>query len=309
MRQARNELALLARGFERDYPKLNRDRGAGVRTQFEMRTRDDDVNWKSSVCFFILALCVLLVACTNAAGLLLSRARTRTREIAIRLAIGAGRIRLIRLLLTESLVLALLGGLGGILVGYAGIGFMTSFTIPTELPIKIPFRMDMRVLMVCLSLSVLSALFCGLVPALQSTRTDLVNGLKSAEGDDPGHGRKRLWGRNALVVAQVAMSLMLLAASFLMFRGFQHSIAEGTGFAKDHLLMVRFDPRLVQYDASQPQQFYKLLGERLRETPEVQSTGLTLDPPLGLEDLDSVSFVPDGFQMPRDRETFMSTMD
>ena len=309
LRQARNELALLARGFERDYPKLNRDRGAGVRTQFEMRTRDDDINWKFSLIFTILALAVLLVACTNAAGLLLSRARTRTREIAIRLAIGAGRIRLIRLLLTESLVLALLGGLGGILVGYAGIGFMTSFTIPTELPIKIPFRMDMRVLMVCLSLSVLSALFCGLVPALQSTRTDLVNGLKSAEGDDPGHGRKRLWGRNALVVAQVAMSLMLLAASFLMFRGFQHSIGEWTGFAKDHLLMVRFDPRLVQYDTAQTQQFYRLLTERAREISGVRSAALTQNPPLSLDDFDLLAFVPDGFQMPRDRENLTSAMD
>src|SRR5205807_7865118 len=134
----------------------------------------------------------------------------------------------------------------------------------------------------------LSALFCGLAPALQSTRMDLVNGLKSADADGPGSGRKRLWGRNALVVAQISMSLMLLAASFLMYRGFQNALAEGTGFAKDHLLMVRFDPRLVQYDAARTQQFYKLLAERLRETPGVESTGFTLDPPLGLEDLDRV---------------------
>ena len=112
LREARNELAVLARDFQREYPKLNRDRGAAVRTQFEMRTQNNDVNWKFSVIFTILALAVLLVACTNAAGLLLSRARTRTREIAIRLAMGAGRFRLIRLLLTESLVLALLGRIG-----------------------------------------------------------------------------------------------------------------------------------------------------------------------------------------------------
>jgi predicted permease len=309
LREARNELAVLARGFEREYPKVNRDRGAAVRTQFEMRTRDNDVNWKFSVIFTILALAVLLVACTNAAGLLLSRARTRTREIAIRLAIGAGRFRLLRLLLTESLVLALLGGLGGIAVGYAGIELLGTFSIPTELPVKVPFRMDTRVLLVSLALSVVSAVVCGLAPALQSTRMDLVNGLKSADVDEPGRGRRRLWGRNALVVAQVAMSLMLLAASFLMLRGFQHSLLEGTGFAKDHLLMVRFDPRLVQYDAAQTQQFYKLLAERLRDTMGVESTGYTLDPPLGLEDLDRVSFVPEGFEMPRDRESFLSTMD
>ncbi len=307
LQQAQNELAVLAGDFEREYPKVNRDRGAAVRTQFEMRTRDDDVNWKFMVIGMILALAVLLVACTNVAGLLLSRASTRTREIAVRLAIGAGRFRLIRLLLTESLVLAGLGGLGGLAVGYGGIEFLSTFRIPTELPVTIPFRMDTRVLLASLELSVLSAIFCGLAPALQSTGVDLVNGLKSADVDMPG--RKRLWGRNVLVVAQIATSLMLLAAAFLMVRGFQHSVLEGIGFAKDHLLMVRFDPRLVQYDAAQTQRFYKLLAERVREAPGVQSAALTQNPPLGLDRFDNVAFVPDGFQMPRDREHFTSTMD
>ncbi|MDQ6893085.1 MAG: ABC transporter permease [Acidobacteriota bacterium] len=307
LRRARNELVVLARDFERDYPKLNRGRGAGVRTQFQMRTQDNDLNWKFGVIFTILALAVLLVACTNAAGLLLARARTRTREIAVRLAMGAGRFRLIRLLLTESMVLALLGGLGGIAVGYAGIKFMSTFTIPTELPVKIPFRMDTRVLMASLALSLLSAVFCGLAPALQSTRADLVNGLKAADVDEPG--RKRLWGRNALVVAQVAMSLMLLAASFLMFRGFQHSLQEGTGFAKDHVLMVRFDPRLLQYDEGQTSRFYRLLAERVRDMPGVESAAFTQNPPLGLDNFGSVAFVPDAFPMPRDREHFTSTLD
>ncbi len=312
LRQAGDELGVLARSLEREHPKANRDRGAAVRTSFEMRTQDSDANWKFGVIFTVLALVVLLVACTNAAGLLLSRAGTRTREIAIRLAIGAGRFRLIRLLLTESLVLALLGGLGGIAVGYGGIKAMGTFSIPSELPIKIPFRMDGRVLAASLVLSVLSAIFCGLAPALQSTRLDLVKGLKSAEGEEPGGGRKRLWGRNALVVAQIAMSLMLLAASFLMFRGFQHGVLEGTGFetdANDHLLMVRLDPRLVQYDAKQTSQFYRLLTERVREEFGVRSAGLTQNPPLGLGDFDRVAFVPENFQMPRDRESLTSAMD
>src|SRR5258708_22226797 len=110
LEQAQNELAVLAKNFESEYPKVNLSRGAAVHTQFEMRTRADDVNWKFGVIFVILALAVLLVACTNVAGLLLSRARARTREIAGRLAIGAGRFRLIRLLLTDSLVLASFGG-------------------------------------------------------------------------------------------------------------------------------------------------------------------------------------------------------
>jgi predicted permease len=177
----------------------------------------------------------------------------------------------------------------------------------TDLPFSIPFRMDTRVLLASLALSALSALLCGLAPALQSTRVDLVNGLKSADVDVPG--RKRLWGRNVLVVAQVSASLMLLTASFLMVRGFQHDLREGTGFAKDHLLMASFDPRLVQYNASQTQQFYKLLAERIRVAPGVASEALTQNIPLGIDDFDGIAFVPEGLQMPRDRENFGSTMD
>src|SRR5713101_625474 len=310
LQQAQNELIVLAKSFEQEYPKVNRSRGAAVHTQFEMRTREDDVNWKFGVIFVILALAVLLVACTNVAGLLLSRARARTREIAIRLAIGAGRFRLIRLLLTESLILASLAGLAGIAIGYGVVQWFQSFQnviFMIDLPFSIPFRIDARVLLASLALSALSALLCGLAPALQSTRVDLVNGLKSADVDVPG--RKRLWGRNVLVVAQVSTSLMLLTAAFLMVRGFQHSLLEGTGFAKDHLLMTGFDPRLVQYNAAQTQQFYKLLSERVRVAPGVQSEALTQNIPLGIDDFDGIAFVPEGLQMPRDRENFNSTMD
>jgi predicted permease len=309
LQQAQDELAVLAKNFEDEYPKVNRSRGAAVYTQFETRTREDD-NWKFGVIFVILALAVLLVACTNVAGLLLSRARARTREIAVRLALGAGRFRLIRLLLTESLILAALGGLAGIAIGYGVIEWFhskESIVFTNELPASIPFHMDTRILLVSLALSLLSAILCGLAPALQSTRVDLVNGLKSAEGDVPG--RKRLWGRNVLVVAQVSTSLMLLTASFLMARGFQHSLLDGTGFAKDHLLMTSFDPRLIQYNTAQSQQFYKLLAERMRETPGIQSEALTQNIPLGPDGFDGVAFVPDGFQMAPDRENFNSTMD
>jgi macrolide transport system ATP-binding/permease protein len=309
LQDARSELAVLGKGFERDYPNVTRSRGAAVYTQFQTRTIEDD-NWKFGVVFVILALAVLLVACTNVAGLLLSRARERAREIAVRLALGAGRLRLIRLLLTESLILAILGGLTGIAIGYGVIEWFHSkdtIVFATELPMDVPFQMDKRVLLVCVGLSVLSAFLCGLAPALQSTRVDLVNALKSADVEVPG--RKRLWGRNMLVVAQVSMSLMLLTAAFLMARGFEHDLMQDTGFTKDHLLMTTFDPRLIQYNATQTQQFYKLLAERMRETSGVQSVALTQNIPLGNDDFDGVTFVPDGFTMPPDRENFTVTMD
>jgi predicted permease len=170
-----------------------------------------------------------------------------------------------------------------------------------------PFRMDTRVLLASLALSLLSALLCGLTPALQSARADVTHGLKAADVDEPG--RKRLWGRNVLVVAQVSTSLMLLTASFLMFQGFQQGAAGGTGFSKDHLLMTRFDPRLAQYDATRTQQFYKALVERARGVPGVQCAALTQSPPLGLNGFDTVAFVPDGVPMPPDRDNVTSMVD
>ncbi|MEZ5317809.1 MAG: ABC transporter permease [Vicinamibacterales bacterium] len=304
---ARSELAALATRFERDYPEETADRGAAVRTRIEMRTQGDAVEWKFAVIFSVLGIVVLLVACTNVAGLLLSRARTRRREIAVRLALGAGRFRLIRLLLTESLILGCAGGLGGLAVGYGGITLLRRFSIPSELPVEIPFRMDGRMLTASLVLALGSALVCGLAPALQSSRADVVTGLKSADVDEPG--QRRLWGRSALVVAQVAMSLMLLTASFLMFRGFHRAFLQGTGFPTDHLLLASFDPRLLQYDADHTEQFYTRLAERVRGVPGVQRVTLTQNPPLGLEDFERVAFVPDGLEMPRNRETFDVSMD
>jgi predicted permease len=305
--QAREETAALARDFARQHPATSRDRGATVRTRFEMRTRGDDVNWKFGVIFMVLALSVLLVACTNVAGLLLSRARTRTREIAVRLALGAGRLRLVRLLLTETAVLALLGGAGGVAVGYAAIDFLQKFQIPTQLPVVIPFRMDHRVLLASLVVASASALLCGLVPALQSSRADLTSGIKASDGELPG--RKRLWGRHALVVAQVATSLMLLSACFLMARSFRASALQPMGFTKERLLMTRLDPRLLRYDAARTKQFYDLLVARARATAGIASAALTENPPLSLRGFEAMAFVPDGFQMPRDRESFTSAMD
>src|SRR6185369_15524073 len=112
--------------------------------------------------------------------------RTRTREIAIRLALGSGRSRLVRLLLTESLLLAVLGAVGGVVIAYFAIGFLSKFQIPTDIPVVPPFQLDGRVLFAALVLGASSALVCGLAPALQSTHGNLVHGLKSSDVDAPG---------------------------------------------------------------------------------------------------------------------------
>ena len=308
--QARNELVTIAKDFEREHPETNRNRGGMVRNQFQMQTRGDDPNWKFGVVFLVLAITVLTVACTNAASLLLSRAGTRTREIAVRLALGAGRGRLIRMLLTESLLLALAGGAAGIAAGFALIKAIARFSIPTTLPVVVPFQMDLRILTGCVVLAIVSAVVFGLAPALQSTKLDVVDGLKAGEVELPG--RKRLWGRNLLVMAQVAASLMMLTAGLLVMRGFQHGLDDGVEFAaraQDHVLVATFDPQLLQYDATRTEQFYEQLVDRARHAPGVVSAGLTQNPPLGLEGFEALAFVPEGLPMPADRETYNVPMD
>ena len=305
--QARSELITLAKRMQLEFPKLNHNRGASVYTNLELRQLSDTGDKGLSLTLCVLALAVLLVACTNVAGLLLTRAKTRTREIAVRLAVGAGRFRLMRLLFTESLMITLLGGLLGIGIGYAGVKFIGRYKVPTELPLTFTVQIDRRALLVSLLITIVSAVLCGLAPAIQSTRTDLVNGLKTADIDVPG--RKRSWGRKMLVVAQVSTSLMLLTTAYVMVRGFQSAWSHGMGFSKDHLLMASFDPRLVQYNQTKTTQFFEQLAQRARVAPGVESAALTENIPLGQDNWQSTAFVPEGFTMPPDHENFTSIRD
>jgi macrolide transport system ATP-binding/permease protein len=249
---------------------------------------------------------VLLIACANVAGLLLGRARSRSREIAVRLAIGAGRFRLVRLLLAESLLIALMGGAAGIALGYGGVKFFGRYQIPTDLPISLAVQLDKRVFLFSLGVSLLSAVLCGLAPALQTTRGNLVTALKTADADIPG--RRRLWGRNTLVICQVAASLALLTATLQMVRTFQEKWRSGPGFRTDHVFTMAFDPQLVRFTEAQTQRFYKDLVRRARMLPGVKSAALIGELPMSNE-LDGVSVIPEGYQMPAGKESFPVDMD
>ena len=292
--RARADVALIGKELGKTYPQSNRDQQLRVESELQMRAEQSPPEATMAGMLMLLGFCVLAVACANVAGLLLSRSRARSREIAIRLAIGAGRWALVRQLLFENLLVAIAGGLGGVEVAYAAAKFFSNYPVPPDLPIVFAATVDTRVLLFTLAVSLGSTLLFGLAPALRSTRPDLVRALKAADADSGG--KKRFWGRNAIVAGQVALSLVLLTISAVLLRGFRDQFMQGPGFRTERLFLTAFDADLAHYSEDQTSQFYANLLHRTRSAPGVRSAALTSLVPL--DGQDSVDIVPEGYQMP-----------
>jgi predicted permease len=222
---------------------------------------------------------VLLIACTNIANLMLARATKRRKEIAIRLSLGAGRAQLLRQLLTESLLLSVIGGAGGFLLAVWIIDLVVAFKPPVDIPITLDLKMDWRVLVFSIVLSALTSILFGLIPAIQATKSDVVTALKD-ETTIGGYRRSRL--RSALVVVQIALSLVLLIAAGLVLRSLQHLQTMNPGFKTENGLLVSFDLGLQGYDKAKGQQFQKQILERVNTLPGVRSASLTDLMPLSI---------------------------
>lgn len=225
---------------------------------------------------------VLLIACSNIANLLLVRAAERRREIAVRLALGASRGRLIRQLLTESVLLALLGGLAGLLIAIWTARLIVAFKPPLPIPLNLDVPLDWRVLTFTLGIALLTGILCGLAPALQSTRPGVVAALKDEEGGLIRRHRK-LGLRNLLVVAQVATSALLLVGAGLFLRSLGNAQSIDPGFRLRNGVAVQLALELGgAYDEAQGRAFYDRLLERVRALPGVRSASLAEHLPLGL---------------------------
>jgi macrolide transport system ATP-binding/permease protein len=222
---------------------------------------------------------VLLLACVNVAGLLLARAAARRREIAICLAIGAGRWRLVRQLLTESVVLALMGGAAGLLLAFWIVDLVVAYRPAVDIPVWIDLSIDWRVALFALAASLLTSLVFGLAPALQATRPELVPALKDL-GARAGGGRWRL--RSALVVLQVAVSLLLLVAAGLAVRALNQLQTTSPGFEVENGLVLSYDLARQGYEQARGEQFHRQVVERVRALPGVRSASLTDLFPLSL---------------------------
>jgi predicted permease len=292
--EARTELSQIAADLERAYPVTNRNQRIDARTELQARIVESPPNAAVIAMLTLLSGAVLFVACANIAGLLTSRAPVRAREIALRLAMGAGRLRVIRQLVTESVLIAIIGGAAGLAVGYAGVTAFSQFQLPTDLPIALSFELDRRAVLVSLVVAVSSVVFFGVVPAIQSTRADLNTVMKATDATGPG-GRRR-WGRALLVSGQVAASVILLVVATVIYRSTQQLLTAGPGYRTDHLLMISFDPSLVRYSEVRAQQFFEQVAERARLVPGVKSAALTSLIPM--DGSSPVTIVPEGFQPP-----------
>jgi predicted permease len=291
---ANADIGSIAARLEQLYPQTNRDRKMEVLTEFRLRTKGAPPFAAVAAMQGLLALCVLLVACANVAGLLMSRARARSREMAVRLAIGAGRGALIRQLLLESMLIALAGGLAGMGLDYANVSLYNSLPISTDIPVDVHAAVDHRVLLFTIAAALLSTFLFGLAPALQTTRLDLVPALKAADADSSG--RKRLWGRNLIVTGQVALALVLLVVSVVIWQGFRNQFQQGPGFRTDHLYLTTFDTTPNHYSKEQTRRFYEELLNRTRSAAGVRSAALTSAIPLG-NGFDSTGVLPEGYTL------------
>jgi predicted permease len=230
--------------------------------------------------FMTLSALVLLVACFNIANVLLVRATVRRREMAVRAALGASRSQLVRQNLTESLLLALLGGGAGLLLASWTAGLLSSLSLGTSIPIQFDFRPDVRVYLFALAAVMLTGLIVGIMPAVRAARTNVNEVLHDGgRGSSEGPGRQFL--RNGLVAAQVAGSLVLLIVAGLFVRSLGKAQSISLGFDPDHVLNLSLDVNAAGYAETRGQEFYRDLEARIRALPGVVSEAQAFTVPLG----------------------------
>jgi predicted permease len=271
--QAETELNLVAAQLEELYPKSNKGRRVLLTPLHESFVG----NVREPLLILLGAVgLVLLIACANVANLLLVRASTRRKEMAVRVALGASRAKLIRQLLTESLLLSVLGAVLGILLAFWGTSLIAA-QLPEGIPRLQEARVDAPVLIFTLAVSLLTGLLFGLVPALQASRPNLTEGLKEGDRGSTGQ-RQRL--RNVLVVGEVALTLMLLVGAGLLIQSFRRVLQVDPGFKAQNLLTMQIS--VNNPDGQQVANFFEQLQENVRNLPGVKSVAVSNGVPFGV---------------------------
>jgi predicted permease len=295
--QAKQRLDVLAARLGREYPASDSGRAFAIMPEPDGRPEPQI----HGILLAFMALLqgitglVLLIACANLAGLLLARGVDRRREIGVRLALGATRVRLVRMLVAESLVIGLLGAALGLAFSYYGTRALTAFQPPLPLPVTIDLRPDGRVALFALSLGLLATLLFSLVPAWRTASPRLAGVLR----EDAAARRSRL--RSFLLVTQVALCMLLLAGAGLFVRALGHAASLSPGFEPRGVTTIAFDPSLAGYDLAHASAFYaRLLGE-VRSLPGVESAATARVVPLSLDWIEAGGWLPDGVNVDAQR--------
>jgi putative ABC transport system permease protein len=299
--QARANMESIAVNLEKQYPNSNTGNRVTITPALEAFI--GDVRPAMRVLLGVVAL-VLLIACANVANLLLARSTSRQKEMAIRTAMGASRWRIVRQLLTESILLSLAGGALGLLLATWGVKLIIAIS-PNSIPRSREIGVDNRVLIFTIAIAALTGIIFGLVPALQASKPDLNETLKDAGRGSTG---RRHVLRNVLVVAEVMMTMMLLVGAGLMIRSFYRLQHVDPGFNADNLLTFAIALPTQKYkEDAQQINFYEQLAERLRRLPGVEAVGLATGLPLG-NNGNQTSFVVEGQPPPTPDKTPLTEM-
>ncbi len=278
--QAQTEISALFAQMQQEYPEAYRDRGLVVAPASRLPGLGNDYVLPFIGVLGVIVGLVLLIACTNLAGIMLARAAARSREVAVRLALGASRRELVTQFLTESLIVFVVGGVAAVLVSRVMTGLLASFLPALPVPIAVDFSLDGRVLWFAVALSLLTGLLTGLVPALQSTRVSIGTDLKN---DSAGTGRHRL--RQGFIAAQMGLCLVLLVSAALFLRAFQAALDVRPGFDVDPIDVVSIDLSIRGYAEDRTFDVTEAIRTRLAALPGIERVAVGAVIPLGGEGL------------------------
>jgi putative ABC transport system permease protein len=278
LEQARAEALTLARRAADTFPESEKGWGAAVRTLSDFLIYSFSIRSALAVVMTTVGF-VLMIACANVAGLLLARATGRRKELAVRITLGAGRLRIVRQLLTEGLVIAILGGCTGLLLAYWGINFVRANLTFNEAISAVPLHLDWNVLLFALSISLVCAVLCGVAPALNAARTDINANLKD-ESRTASAGRSHSRLRTVMVTGEIAMALFLMVGTGLLIHGIFLIEHQNLGFQADSLLTAAVSLDDARYKGAAKQiAFVEEVIQRVEQIPGSASVAVASDLP------------------------------
>jgi predicted permease len=299
--QAQANIAAIASHLEQEYPQTNEQMGVAVYSVLQSPfSSKQDMRPALAILMAAVAV-VLLIACSNVANLLLARAASRRKEIAVRLALGGSRGRLVRQMLTESFVLASLGAALGLAIAFWTARSLAAFLPPYANRASFDTRPDAIVFAFTLGLTVITTLLFGLAPTLHASKQDLVTAMKDNTAT-VGRGSRKVSLRHALVITQVALSMVALVSAGLFVRSLREAYKADPGFDPHGVLLASFDPFLSGYDESRGREFYRRLVERVRTVPGIQSATLARRLPLTDGGIAFANVAIDGYAPAKDED-------